>query len=76
MADYTITLGPNKEKLLLYAYPDIATALDAIVTQELETILDNVINNETEYRTELDKTRKEEIVALIQDLPTYNEMNP
>jgi len=73
MADYTITLGPNKEQILNYFFPDVDAALDAIITRQLKRMAKSIIEKETEYRGDLDDLRKQQIIDAIVDLPTYAE---
>ena len=73
MADFTVTLGVNKIKVLEYFYPTVADALDAIITRQLKRMAKTVIEKETEYRGDLSELRKQQIIDAIADLPTYAE---
>jgi hypothetical protein len=73
MADYTVSIGPNKLKLLRYFYPDVDTALASILNRQFRRYMSTVLRRETEYRGDLSEVRKAELIAAIQNLPTVEE---
>lgn len=73
MADYTVTLGPAKEAVVRYFYLTVDDFLDYVVTKALKRMVSTIIENETEYNPRLDETRKEEILALLETIPTLED---
>jgi hypothetical protein len=73
MADYTVTIGAAKAKILKYYYHTVDDAIDDIINKQIRRMARSVIEKETEYRGNLSEARKAEIIAAIQDLPTYQD---